>query len=513
MAQRYTNMREILAQIREEVDLTKLDENKDPKIVKAVDKLKKGDTVEIEYDSSIKKGHKGKFKVTAKNTVNKGRVVKTTLQNLDNPKGVKHFIYQYKDRDGAFFAIGDMGATMTSLKAGYMEDVDSSDTGGEEEVSMAVRQIAAIKHFLDDIETRVKQEGDMEEWYQNKLTKAHDYLKTIYAYGKGDMAEGTVYIHREYEPGQYYDGDLKKLLMDIKKAGGKVKDIQKPSRREPNLAIEVDGDLKKIKKQIEKDDDGLTAVEEETLSDGLDEMREPYAVVDTADGNKVVGTASDEKGAKSIISTSQLPPMKIKDKNTLKIVKVKKKQMIGQPIKEEEAKKPVQWPSQPLEEKLKVSDGLGAWIDDFKKSDAPQFQGKSDEEKKNMAIAAFTDAGGKLESVEEGFTPKEIKMAIGVAADKRYKGGNYTGAVNTIEKIKKGLSKHPQVAAVLKRLNTDFDPEIKEEEEKPKEPEKSDGAKAVDQARADKKTTRIAQLQLQIAKAQETINKLNAQEK
>jgi len=67
----------------------------------------------------------------------------------------------------------------------------------------------------------------------------------------------------------------------------------------------------------------------------LDELREPYAVVDTADGDKVVGTASDEKGAKSIITTSELPPMKIKDKKTLKIVKVKKKQMIGQPLKEE----------------------------------------------------------------------------------------------------------------------------------------------------------------------------------
>ena len=26
---------------------------------------------------------------------------------------------------------------------------------------------------------------------------------------------------------------------------------------------------------------------------------------------------------------------------------------------------------------LKVSDGIGAWISDFKKSDAPQFKGKS----------------------------------------------------------------------------------------------------------------------------------------
>lgn len=75
----------------------------------------------------------------------------------------------------------------------------------------------------------------------------------------------------------------------------------------------------------------LTAAE----SVELDEMREPYAVVDTADGNKVVGTASDEKGAKSIISTSQLPPMKIKDKKTLKIVKTRKKQNIGRPLKEE----------------------------------------------------------------------------------------------------------------------------------------------------------------------------------
>ena len=45
------------------------------------------------------------------------------------------------------------------------------------------------------------------------------------------------------------------------------------------------------------------------------------------------------------------------------------------------------------------------------------------------------------------------------------------------------------------------------------EPEKPDTAKQVDQMRDDKKKTRIAQLQLQIAKATETINKLNTQEK
>ena len=64
-----------------------------------------------------------------------------------------------------------------------------------------------------------------------------------------------------------------------------------------------------------------------------------------------------------------------------------------------------------------------------------------------------------LFSIREGYSPKEIKMAIGIANDPRYKGGNYDGAVDAIEKIKKGLSNHKQVAAVLKRLNTGFEQE------------------------------------------------------
>jgi hypothetical protein len=66
------------------------------------------------------------------------------------------------------------------------EAIDSTDTGGAEETKMAMKQIKAMRHFLDGIEQRVGNQGDMEEWYQNKLTKANDYLKSLYAYGKGD---------------------------------------------------------------------------------------------------------------------------------------------------------------------------------------------------------------------------------------------------------------------------------------------------------------------------------------
>ena len=61
------------------------------------------------------------------------------------------------------------------------------------------------------------------------------------------------------------------------------------------------------------------------------------------------------------------------------------------------------------------------------------------------------------EGYSESFSPKEVKMAIGVASDKRYAGGNMSGASKAIDKIKKGLSSHPQVAAVLKRQNEELD--------------------------------------------------------
>ena len=41
---------------------------------------------------------------------------------------------------------------------------------------------------------------------------------------------------------------------------------------------------------------------------------------------------------------------------------------------------------------LKVSDGIGAWIKDFQKSDAPQFKGKSKDERRDMAVAAYLTA-------------------------------------------------------------------------------------------------------------------------
>ena len=53
-----------------------------------------------------------------------------------------------------------------------------------------------------------------------------------------------------------------------------------------------------------------------------------------------------------------------------------------------------------IDEKLGKNADAGDYIDDFMKSDAPQFKGKSDKKKKDMAIAAYLDAKDKKEEVE-----------------------------------------------------------------------------------------------------------------
>jgi chromosome segregation ATPase len=57
---------------------------------------------------------------------------------------------------------------------------------------------------------------------------------------------------------------------------------------------------------------------------------------------------------------------------------------------------------------------------------------------------------------EEKYSDKQIKQAFGILNDPRYKGGDYTGAVNTIEKLAKGLSNHPSVANALKKANEEI---------------------------------------------------------
>ena len=103
--------------VKEEVELDEVKMN-DPKLNKLFDKLKKGSKVKFKISSTIAKGKEfTEYMVTAKNTVNKGRVEKITLVTKENPKSVKKYLYR---RDGKVtFAIGDMGASIDDFQESY----------------------------------------------------------------------------------------------------------------------------------------------------------------------------------------------------------------------------------------------------------------------------------------------------------------------------------------------------------------------------------------------------------
>ena len=192
----------------------------------------------------------------------------------------------------------------------------------------------------------------------------------------------------------------------------------------------------------------------------LDErMKYTHVAVDKE--GMVIGFASDEKDAKDMAR-----------RNDGKVVKLKKPMsdkkgdmMINRPFKEEVE----------IDEMFDyaIIDGDNKIIGLYKGKDAKkhaQLNLKGAEKqlsvKKPVKIAPVSKKKvgdtvigiGEEVEIDEKFrsrrpSSKEVKMAIGIANDPRYAGGNMTGAVKAIEKIRDGLSDYPEVAAALRKAN------------------------------------------------------------
>src|SRR6056300_18415 len=357
MKQRYERMGEPVTmmtfskafQYNEEVELDEMKMD-DPKLVKTFDKLKRGDTVKLQTSSTISKGTDFvDYVVKSKNTVNKGRVEKVTLVTKGNEKAVKKFLYK---RDGKVtFAIGDMGASIDDIKEGTWALPDSPKAKAE------------LKKLMSK-PIKLGKEGD----------EASDKL---YALIGDDELFDDLYVAGKKNP----NGDARDVVKKHMKRLG-------------------------IKEEVELEEGKSSTGYELYHKDFSSAMAHAYDFAKKKFGIEVDPKEIDDKVASGPRKPSKgkTNSYRLKGKDGKKAIQV---QVYGMDNGKyelnmyKEGVEPIQWPSQPLEEKLKVSDGLGAWIDDFKKSDAPQFAGKSDEEKKNMAIAAFTDAGGKLDEETE----------------------------------------------------------------------------------------------------------------
>ena len=146
---------------------------------------------------------------------------------------------------------------------GYMADaVDKEDEPFLKDLIKNLRKGSAThSKQADDLEKAVKEEVELDEKF-----KVGDKVKVK----KGSMKSPSQ---------RHYEKTVGTIVKDFKDGDFKV-------NFGGNDNLSIDGKLL-VKEEVE-----------------LDEKKEPFAVVDTADGDKVVGTASDEKGAKSIISAN-----------------------------------------------------------------------------------------------------------------------------------------------------------------------------------------------------------------
>src|SRR6056300_581771 len=396
--------------------------------------MKRGDTIKLKTSSTINQGKDFvDYIVKSKNVVNKGRVEKITLVTKGNEGAVKKFLYK---RDGKVtFAIGDMGASIDDIKEGTWALPDSPKAKAE------------LKKLMSK-PIKLGKEGD----------EASDKL---YALIGDDELFDDLYVAGKKNP----NGDARDVVKKHMKRLG-------------------------IKEEVELEEGKSSTGYELYHKDFSSAMAHAYDFA-----KKKFGIEVDPKEIDDKVASGPRKPSKGKTNSYRLMGKDGKKAIQVQVYGMDNGKyelnmykegvEPIQWPSQPLEEKLKVSDGLGAWIDDFKKSDAPQFAGKSDEEKKNMAIAAFTDAGGKLESVEEAVDAKKVVAYL------VKKGNNPKEAESMVKKELAGAIKAYPNAPVAKIA--EYIRSVAEELNEEEEPQKPDTAKAVEQGREDKKKTRIAQ--------------------
>lgn len=126
--------------------------------------------------------------------------------------------------------------------------------------------------------------------------------------------------------------NLKDLSKKIAQSGG-TKGINKALKKSKDKTV---SDLAAMRKRLDALKAGYAAESVEPIEEA---MKNTHALIDTADGNKVVAMASSENGVKQSRTSAERPPMSIKNKNTLKIVTLTKPQsqkasekMIGRPL-------------------------------------------------------------------------------------------------------------------------------------------------------------------------------------
>ena len=253
---------------------------------------------------------------------------------------------------------------------------------------------------------------------------------------------GVVDTKGNHKGVQFKDGSTHKVSHDHAKAWLKKHDSAKPHEK---LAMYKHHDSpshfkKGMNEQVlgELSKDTLTSYQDKATKDMPrlhDKMYQPMG----KDGKNYKNNLRNLKKRRQGINTS-----------SAKLRRIDAKEENVQEISNELVKK--------VQHQRNVNVSVAGSKADYDRRD-PDYQKAAEKQHKNKMLRFSRGAAAirKAKTANEGYTDKEIRMAKGIAFDKRHVGGDYTGAAKKMEKIKKGLSDHPKAKDALRRANEQKD--------------------------------------------------------
>ena len=347
---------------------------------------------------------------------------------------------------------GKLKATSLPIKR-FAEQREDDMPASPDEKSMAMQQLKFIEYAAKEIAEHIDGGGRYPEWMQNKLTKANQMMQGLHANIDHDedmedddddmneargYGEADTHIIMQLRSAQDLDGNKDITFRGGKKAKVAKKHIDKILKLHDHPALKP-VQKRQMRVAISKSPEHLAnfanKLKEDYDTDNVDSILNEAANATDAQIHKVLGpTKNMSQGVAAL-------------KKAFKVSDAEAKKMIMRLMSEDVELDEAQY---------KVPSNYAAMMQRKKKKDISQQM--ADKAKKDNISSSDKDKLGKLHNMMKNAneaTDKEVKMAKGVAFDKRYKGGNYTGAAKTIEKIRKGLSDHPSVKKALQRANED----------------------------------------------------------
>ena len=291
---------------------------------------------------------------------------------------------------------------MKNLSENYValfEDDDIDPKEYDYEGNMAKSQLITMADAAEELHDMLDDKENLPEWCQNKIAKATDYIDSVRDYmiaaksddidddddDDKDMKEAINHADAHADAQQHSDGSMsvKKIPSMLKKPGDKHLHLHMKSYHK-----EKDGQAfakkhgYKVSNYVKTGAGSRMNIHKESaeVSEGFES--EVLKILDKKgiDGyfknNALYVSRRDVKDAKKAL------------KKAINIYKLPK--IVGEGYTYENSKQSID--GDIIKEKLKPSMGIGSYIKDFSKSDAPQFKGKSEKERRDMAVAAYLSA-------------------------------------------------------------------------------------------------------------------------